>query len=109
MGEVINVAREKEKRMEVYWWEQENVVDQDKCQPTDEELKEEIDMNNNEFDEIMRAVMYWQEKANYVFGGKENLMRLYGQAQMAYRLKAITFDQFMVINENTIAFMNNNK
>lgn len=63
---------------------------------------------NKVYEELVKEAKYWQAEGSYRYNGRENLMRVYGKAQMAVELEAITHHEFMNINELTIKFINEN-
>lgn len=63
---------------------------------------------NKVYEGLIKEAKYWQNDESYRYDGRENLMRIYGKAQMAVELKAISHHEFMNINEMTVRFINEN-
>lgn len=51
--------------------------------------------------QLLREAGYAQRSLS-----RDLLLETYGKAKMACQLQAITFEEFMVINEETVYFMN---
>ena len=56
------------------------------------------------FESLKREAEYAQRSLS-----TELLYQTYGKAQMAHQLGALTFDEFMALNELTVRFMNTDR
>lgn len=57
-------------------------------------------------EQLYKEIKYAQQPTNYKYHGKEDLMRLYGKAQLLRELDLIDSDEFMNLNHETIYFIN---